>query len=214
MPASMCGAEGCRDGRYRDCAGAARRSRGCIFPGSARTPGNRATGAMGPRSAGVFVATITESRRSLRTAPMIRSLLPSPYPAAVSIRLTPRSSARFSAATESASLWGPQLPPIAQPPKPISETSRPVPPNFRNFMNIRGIIRRRDAGSRNSLRKGLCTNPKPHVSAFLIDQKGLWSVFDILISHESPHYPRVCRCLTTSSRSCATRRTSTFAEMH
>src|SRR5687768_3865162 len=65
---------------------------------------------------------------------MTRSLLPSPYPCAVSMKLTPRSSARFSAATESLSSCGPQLPPIAHAPNPISETRHPVRPNARYRM--------------------------------------------------------------------------------
>src|SRR6185503_9369743 len=50
------------------------------------------------------------------------------------MKLQPRSSARFNAATESLSSCGPQLPPIAHAPKPISETFHPVRPNVRYFM--------------------------------------------------------------------------------
>src|SRR3990172_4148533 len=37
------------------------------------------------------------------------------------MKFTPRSSARCNAASESASFWSPQEPPMAQAPKPISE---------------------------------------------------------------------------------------------
>src|SRR5215213_5580818 len=57
------------------------------------------------------------------------------------MKLHPRSSARFSAATESASLCGPQLPPIAHAPKPISETFHPVRPNVRYFIGGEGYCR-------------------------------------------------------------------------
>src|SRR3954463_5525910 len=50
------------------------------------------------------------------------------------MKLQPRSSARFSAATDSDSSCGPHPPPIAQAPKPIPDTFQPVPPNVRYRM--------------------------------------------------------------------------------
>ena len=47
------------------------------------------------------------------------------------MKLQPRSSARWRAAVESSSFCSPQLPPMAQAPKPISETETPVRPNVR-----------------------------------------------------------------------------------
>src|SRR6184192_301764 len=50
------------------------------------------------------------------------------------MKLHPRSSALFSAATDSSSRCVPQLPPMAHAPKPISETFQPRRPNVRYFM--------------------------------------------------------------------------------
>src|SRR5258706_1308104 len=66
---------------------------------------------------------------------MILSLLPFPYPCAVSMKLHPRSSALFSAATDSSSRCDPQLPPMAQAPNPISETFHPSLPNVLYFIH-------------------------------------------------------------------------------
>src|SRR6476660_4309231 len=50
------------------------------------------------------------------------------------MQLHPRSSALFSAATDSSSRCVPQLPPMAHAPKPISETFHPKRPNVRYFI--------------------------------------------------------------------------------
>src|SRR5687767_3096966 len=65
---------------------------------------------------------------------MIFSLRPFPYPCAVSIKLQPKSSALLRAATDSSSRCVPQLPPMAQAPKPISDTFQPSRPNVRYFI--------------------------------------------------------------------------------
>ena len=62
---------------------------------------------------------------------MTRSLRPSPYTSAVSIRVTPASAAAWSARRLSASSTVPQSAPIAQAPNPMTLTSRPVLPSLR-----------------------------------------------------------------------------------
>ena len=52
---------------------------------------------------GTFVATYTRSGRSRTTRPTSRSLWPSPYARAVSMKFSPRSIARLRAAIESSS---------------------------------------------------------------------------------------------------------------
>src|SRR5471032_923923 len=101
------------------------------------------------------------------------------------MKLTPRSSALWSEATESDSDWGPQLPPMAHAPNPISETFRPVWPNLRNFMQngvFGSIIPVCPGRSRNPQNTNHRTVRRGYTYTFLIDQKALWSVFDILIS--------------------------------
>lgn len=65
---------------------------------------------------------------------MMRSLRPSPYPAAVSMKLTPQSSAACNALTDYGSAWAPHPHPIAQQPKPISEMTNPVLRGFLVFI--------------------------------------------------------------------------------
>src|SRR5690606_39763918 len=59
---------------------------------------------------------------------MRRSECPSPYTSAVSMKSSPASSAACSAATDSVSSTLPQAAPMAQAPKPISPTLRPLRP--------------------------------------------------------------------------------------
>ena len=59
------------------------------------------------------------------------SLLPSPYTSAVSMKFTPRSTARLRAARDSSSSTAPQLEPMAQEPKLTSDTFMPVLPSSR-----------------------------------------------------------------------------------
>src|SRR5437899_2248510 len=78
----------------------------------------------------------TSSRRPSSASPRISSLWPHPYTSAVSMKFTPSSRARRTAAIDSASSVGPYefpcaFPPIAQAPKPISETLSPVRPRIR-----------------------------------------------------------------------------------
>ena len=75
-----------------------------------------------------------DTSRSLRSAsrrPIRRSERPSPYTSAVSMKVTPASTAAFRAASDSPSSVSPQDPPMAHAPKPISETSNPVLPSRR-----------------------------------------------------------------------------------
>src|SRR4051794_28691077 len=76
------------------------------------------------------------------------------------MNVTPRSSARPSAASESSSFCGPQLPPMAQPPKPISETFGPDLPKVRYFMAggelaVTGGHRKMPHASRHDRRRGV-----------------------------------------------------------
>lgn len=95
-----------------------------------------------------MVATNTRLSRpmaalSRRISRINRSDRPSPYPAVVSTKLHPSSIARWSAAIESASDCGPQDPPMAHPPNPISEQSNPCRPNRRYFTsaaNLRTVL--------------------------------------------------------------------------
>ncbi len=62
---------------------------------------------------------------------MSRSLRPSPYTSAVSIRVTPASAAAWRARRLTSSSTSPQDPPIAHAPKPMALTRWPVFPSLR-----------------------------------------------------------------------------------
>jgi len=79
-----------------------------------------------------LVATIRVSLRSRRSRPINCSEWPSPYTSAVSMKLTPRSTALWSAWSDVASSALPHAsPPIAQAPKPMGEILHPVRPSSR-----------------------------------------------------------------------------------
>src|SRR6266511_3584195 len=88
----------------------------------------------GPSSSEALVNTYGRSSRPSSARPTTRSEWPKPYAAAVSIQLTPSSSARSIASIDSSSSCRPQPnsqppPPIAQAPKPTRVISRPVFPS-------------------------------------------------------------------------------------
>jgi hypothetical protein len=58
--------------------------------------------------------------------PMICSLRPSPYTSAVSMKVTPASTAALSVACASSSLTSPQSAPSCQAPSPITPASRRI----------------------------------------------------------------------------------------
>src|SRR5437588_408749 len=104
------------------------------------------------------------SSRSRR--PTTSSEWPRPYTAAVSIQLTPSSSARRIAASESASSCGPQTnaqppPPVAHAPKPTVVISSPLEPSGRVGNVIATTLR--DLRSRNQqhLPRGLPSLEQP-----------------------------------------------------
>jgi hypothetical protein len=81
---------------------------------------------------GTLVQMHSLSRRARAASPTSRSERPSPYTSAVSIKVTPRSSARASASRETASSAPPHMPPpIAHAPNPTSDTVMPVRPSGR-----------------------------------------------------------------------------------
>src|SRR5205823_742548 len=99
--------------------------------------------------------------------PTTSSEWPKPYWAAVSIQLTPSSSAWWIAAIESSSSCEPQpqsysAPPIAQAPTPTRVISRPVRPSSAAFTRPPPPARRRRAGSR---RTGLRARDRPRAGA-------------------------------------------------
>jgi hypothetical protein len=81
-----------------------------------------------------FVKTYGRSSSPARARPTTASERPNPYAAAVSIQLTPSSTARWIAAIDSSLSCGPQPnsqppPPIAHAPKPRRVISKPVVPS-------------------------------------------------------------------------------------
>src|SRR4051794_14585937 len=90
----------------------------------------------------------------------MRSL--SPYPLAVSMKLTPRSMARCSARTDSSSSAPIHIdPPIPQAPKPISETDNPDFPSGRYCMSW--LLGAGDGQPRHRGRPSVSPPPEPLV---------------------------------------------------
>ena len=85
---------------------------------------------------GTLVATYSGTFISRTSWPTSLSLCPGPYASAVSMKLTPSSTARRSASRLSASSAPTHRPlPMPQAPNPISETMSPVRPSRRYFIH-------------------------------------------------------------------------------
>ena len=82
----------------------------------------------GSRRPALVATQISSCGRSFFNCATSRSLRPSPYTSAVSMKFTPASTAACSAANESRSSTGPHALPMAHAPKLMVDTDMPVRP--------------------------------------------------------------------------------------